>query len=127
MIWPPPAYSARPAALYLVHTPVGVYVGISVDPERRFRQHVSGFGSRALRRDALEHGPASLVLEVLGWFQTWQEARVAECDAIEHLKSEGLPLYNAHPGGGGGVLPNGGGIFARYRQALAACEASVRV
>lgn len=73
----------RQTALYrVVHSASGqFYVGISVDPVRRWKTHRKRArqGHESKFYLALQqHGADAFTFKVLDWFDTWQQAREAE-------------------------------------------------
>lgn len=73
----------KPTALYRVqHVNSGrFYIGVSVDPVRRWKTHRKrarqGHESR-LYLELQQHGADAFAFKVLRWFETWEQAREAE-------------------------------------------------
>jgi group I intron endonuclease len=76
-----------------------VYIGQSVDPEKRWKQHKTGVGSRAVSEAIKKYGLDSFSFEVLCWTDTSQadaeeEKLIKEFDSYRNG-------YNLTIGGGG--------------------------
>jgi predicted GIY-YIG superfamily endonuclease len=90
--------------LYAVHGPDNsVYVGISTNPTERWVVHKMSAAAigRPLQVAMHTHGPKAFTLEVLGDYETWEQACAAEVETIGMLKAAGATVYNVETGGGG--------------------------
>ena len=67
-----------------------VYIGLSKNPQARFREHVRNPGNTKLRADMLKYKRGAFRLEVMHRCESRAEARalekacIAECDSIKN-------------------------------------------
>ena len=73
-------------SVYVIHDPEGVplYVGIAVDPERRFRAHRNLYGKF--------HGRTDVDMLVIGWLPDEESARDAEAQIQRGYTLQGFTL-----------------------------------
>lgn len=76
-----------------------IYIGQSMDPERRFREHCGQKQMKysSLIQDAIQkYGKENFTFEVLGWFEDYNEKEIYYISFYRSLAPYG---YNLHPGG----------------------------
>ena len=86
-------------SIYLVEGPGGVYVGVTLNPARRWGLHLSRVrnGSELpLHRAIREHGAAAFAMRVVAEAQGWDNACSTETALIHQLRAEGVALFNQH-------------------------------
>jgi len=83
-----------------------IYIGESKQPERRFKEHCNrGSKDNSLIDIAIKmHGKENFKMEIIGWFENWQEKEKYYIKEYNSLVPNG---YNIHEGGGDPPLLKG--------------------
>jgi group I intron endonuclease len=79
----------------------GIYIGISYNPDKRFKQHLSAAknSKHPFAKAIQEHGPNKFNWQTIAWFDNRAEAAEMEQKLVNRIKSTGQLLYNATTGG----------------------------
>lgn len=75
-----------------------VYIGLTKDLERRFKEHKTGKGSKSLYRDILKYGEDNFDFSVLEEVNDYNQAALKEIQYISNYDAL-ISGYNKTPGG----------------------------
>ena len=93
---------SKPVAIYLIENTINskIYIGQSVNPKTRFRQHKNHKGRSKLSNAMRSYGADKFTLNVLYWYDNKEQADIIEKRLIAELNTRVIG-YNIAVGGEG--------------------------